>query len=236
MSFITKLRRATTLARWDHPQRILVDEFVARTARDIPSNARILDAGAGECRYAVAFAHCNYIACDKAVGDAKWNYTHIDVLADLASIPFKPETFDAVLSANVLEHIREPGAAVRDMVSVLKRGGRLYMSVPFLADPIHQEPHDFFRYTEYGLRHLIQDAGLTPVSILPMGGLLFLMCSYFWWCAVVYRTSSRHKFRIIETVILLAARVCTMLTVRLRQKETGARHFACGYTVVAEKQ
>ena len=236
MSFVTKLRRAVTLAPWDHPQRMLVDEFVARSAKDIPPKARILDAGAGECRYAFAFAHCNYVACDRAVGDATWNYKRINVVADLESIPFKPETFDAVLSANVLEHIGEPGTALRDIATVLKPGGRLYMSVPFLGDPIHQEPYDFFRYTEYGLRHLIQKAGLTPVSILPMGGVLFLMCSCLWWCAVVYRTPGRHKIRIIETAILLAARLCTMLTVTLRQKERGGRYFACGYAVVAEKR
>jgi SAM-dependent methyltransferase len=236
MSLAAKLRRAVTLARWDHPQRILVDGFVSRCAKEVPPEARILDAGAGECRYAPAFAHCNYIACDRAVGDTAWDYTHIDVVADVSSLPFRNGTFDAVLSANVLEHVSEPAAALRDIVAVLKPGGRLYMSAPFLGDPIHQEPYDFFRYTQYGLRHLIENAGLTPVSISPMGGVFFLACSCLWWCAVIFRTSSWKKLRIVETGFLVAARFCTMVAVALRQTETGSQHFACGYAVIAEKQ
>jgi SAM-dependent methyltransferase len=236
MSLGAKLRRAVTLARWDHPQRILVDGFVARVAQEVPPNARILDAGAGECRYARAFVHCNYVACDRAVGDAEWDYTRIDVVADLASLPFRKATFDAILCSHVLEHCAEPAAVLQDMATVLKAGGRLYMSVPFLGDPIHQEPYDFFRYTHYGLRHIIENAGLIPVSIRPMGGVFFLICSSLWWCAVVYRISNRNKLRIIETGMLLVARFCTMLTMALRQTESACRHFTCGYGVIAEKR
>jgi len=234
MSLAARLHRAVTFAQWDHPQRILIDRFVARAAQQLPSAAHILDAGAGESRYAGAFAHCHYVACDRGVGDAAWNYTRLDVVADVVALPFRKESFDAVLCANVLEHVKEPPSAVRDMAMVLKPGGKLYMSVPFLGDPIHQEPNDFFRYTQYGLRQLIQGAGLRPVSIAPMGGLFFLVCSSFWWCAVMYRTSNAGKLRIIASgMLLLAARFTTMLTMSLCLTHRNAGHFTCGYTVVA---
>jgi SAM-dependent methyltransferase len=247
MSLAGKVRRAVTLARWDDPARILIDGFVARTAQEVPRHARILDAGAGECAYAPAFADCNYVACDRAVGDGAWDYRCIDVVADLASLPFKKNEFDAILCTQALEHMGEPAAVLRDMATVLKPGGRLYVSVPFLGDPIHQEPYDFFRYTHYGLLHLVEKAGLTPVSVSPMGGVFFLFCCCLWWCAIVYRTSSwdrvsstgtftRVARRIVWTGMLLLARFCTMLIVTLRQTEKASGRFTYGYTVVAEKK
>jgi SAM-dependent methyltransferase len=247
MSLAAKVHRAVTLVRWDDPARILIDGFVGRTAQEVPPHARILDAGAGECTYAAAFAHCNYVACDRAVGDAAWDYRSIDVIADLAALPFRKDAFDAILCTQVLEHMGEPAAVLRNMATVLKPGGRLYASVPFLGDPIHQEPYDFFRYTHYGLRHLIEKAGLTPVSVSPMGGVFFLFCCCLWWCAVVYKTSrqdsasstgtlTRAARRIVGAGMLLVAHFCTMLIMALRQTEKAPGHFTYGYTVVAEKK
>jgi SAM-dependent methyltransferase len=167
-------------------------------------------------------------------------------VADLASLPFRPDAFDAILCTQALEHVGEPAVVLRDMATVLKPGGRLYMSVPFLGDPIHQEPYDFFRYTHYGLRHLVEKAGLTPVAVSPMGGVFFLCCCWLWWCAIVYRTSRRDRAastgtftwaarRIVGAGMLLVARFCTMLIRALRQTETASGHFTYGYTVVAEK-
>jgi SAM-dependent methyltransferase len=246
MSLVARLHRAVTFARWDHPQRILVDGFVARVAREIPRHARILDAGAGESIYAQAFAHCRYVACDRTVGDAAWDYSRLDVVGDLAALPFGREAFDAILCTNALEHVREPAVVLSEMAAILKRGGRLYVSVPFLGDPIHQEPYDFFRYTPYGLRYLVEKAGLTPVSVTPMGGVFYLFSCFLWWYAIVYRRSVQDRVartgilrraaeRILGTAMLLLARFSTMLVMTLGHTETAARHFTNGYAVVAEK-
>jgi SAM-dependent methyltransferase len=247
MSLAAKVRRALTLAPWDNPQRILIDRFVSSTAQAVPRHARVLDAGAGECAYAPAFAHCQYVACDRAVGDAYWDYGEIDVVADLASLPFRAQTFDAILCTQALEHVGEPADVIRNMAAALKTGGRLYISVPFIGDPIHQEPYDFFRYTHYGLRYLVEKAGLTPVAISPMGGIFLLGCCYLWWCAIAYRLASRdaeaahngviHRSvrRIVGAVMLLWARLCTMLIMTLRLTERSSYRFTFGYTVIAEK-
>jgi SAM-dependent methyltransferase len=245
MTLVSRVHRIVTLAGWDHPQRLMVDRFVARAARETRQGARVLDAAAGECIYARAFAHCRYVACDRTVGDATWNYSSLDTIADLAALPFGRGTFDAVLCTHALEHVRDPAAALAEIAAVLKSGGRLYLSVPFLGDPIHQEPYDFFRYTNYGLQHLIHNAGLTKVSVFPMGGVFFLFCCTLWWYAVVYRTSVQRQAnsgllrrmmqRILGAGMLLLARFATMLTMRLGQAERASTHFTNGYGVVAEK-
>jgi SAM-dependent methyltransferase len=247
MSLMAKVQQAVTFARWDHPQRILVDGFVAQVARDVSRGARILDAAAGQCIYASAFAHCEYFACDRAVGDTAWDYSRLDVVADLAALPFRNDAFDAILSTHALEHVTEPAVVLGEMARILRPRGRLYVSVPFLGDPIHQEPFDFFRYTHYGLRHLVQNAGLTPLSVSPMGGAFYLLCSFLWWWAIVYRTSTQQRAsrsgplrraarRVVGAGMLLTARFLTMLIMTLGHTETASGQFTNGYSVVAEKR
>ncbi len=247
MTFAASLRRAVTLARWENPSRILIDRFVADTATAIPPGSRILDAGAGECQYAPAFSHCHYVSCDRAVGDASWDYRKISVVADLTALPFRTAAFDAVICTQTLEHVSEPQLVTSELANVLRSGGRLYLSVPFLGDPIHQEPYDFYRYTHYSLKGLVEKAGLSPISVSPLGGLWLLLCSYLWWVAIVYKTSlpmkagtSRPRFmrllrRFVGSVLVFAARFWTMLVMWLRYTDVAFQRFTYGYTVIAQK-
>jgi SAM-dependent methyltransferase len=159
MNLIERLYRTVSRSRWESPPRLLVDRFVAKIAQELATGSWILDAGAGECIYASAFCHCNYISCDQAIGDPSWNYRRVTVVGDLASLPFRECAFDAVLCTQTLEHVSEPQLVVREMAMLLKPGGRLYLTVPFLGDPLHQEPYDFYRYTKYSLKRLVENAG-----------------------------------------------------------------------------
>jgi SAM-dependent methyltransferase len=85
-------------------------------------------------------------------------FPHIrpDVTADAAALPFANGAADAVIMCEVLEHLREPRDAIGEAHRVLRDGGILCGSVPFLF-PVHADPYDFYRYTEQGLRHLLSD-------------------------------------------------------------------------------
>ncbi|MCA0029724.1 MAG: class I SAM-dependent methyltransferase [Mesorhizobium sp.] len=80
-------------------------------------------------------------------------YVTTDVLAVLEKMPFKDESFDYVISNAVLEHVRDPFAAAREMVRVLKPGGEMFVHVPFLQ-PYHGYPHHYYNMTKDGLRSL----------------------------------------------------------------------------------
>jgi SAM-dependent methyltransferase len=150
------------------------ENAVAEFAASLALDARMLDAGAGEGNYKHYFAHQRYFGLDLAIGDADWNYSRLDVVGDLLSLPFPDATFDACLSVVTLEHIREPARAVKELARTLAPGGRLLLIAPLEWEE-HQQPHDYYRYTRYGLEYLLTQAGMAEVSITPVGGFFRLL-------------------------------------------------------------
>jgi SAM-dependent methyltransferase len=143
-------------------------------ARQLPAGVRVLDAGAGEGRYAHYFAAQRYCGVDLAVGDAAWNYSRLDTVADLTELPFRAGAFAAALHIVTIEHLREPGAALAEMARTLEPGGLLLLAAPHEWE-VHQAPHDYFRYTRYGLRYLLEKAGFEILEMQPAGGYFRLL-------------------------------------------------------------
>src|SRR4051794_35790894 len=80
-------------------------------------------------------------------------------------------SYDSAICIEVLEHLPEPGRAIATMQRVLKPGGVAVISVPHLSR-LHDLPYDYFRFTEFGLRYLLDKGGLEVVQIETKGGLL----------------------------------------------------------------
>lgn len=135
----------------------------------LPAGSRVLDAGAGEAQYAPLFAGHRYTAVDLGVGDADWSYSSLDAVADLERLPFGNSTFDACVNIVTLEHVQQPQQVVSEMARVLRPGGRLLLVTPLEWEE-HQQPHDYFRYTRYGLELLLTRAGLRVETLTPAGG------------------------------------------------------------------
>jgi SAM-dependent methyltransferase len=92
-----------------------------------------------------------------------------DIMASVYGIPIPDNSFDTIISTQVLEHLEFPEQAVKEIFRVLKRGGHCLISAPMLNE-LHEEPFDFFRYTSYGLEKLANRAGFEIVSINRVGG------------------------------------------------------------------
>ena len=131
---------------------------------------RLLDCGCGHAPY--------YGIYRDMIDEAIWvdweNTAHsnplLDAVVDLnCPLPFADESFDSVLLTDVLEHVTEPASLVREIARVLRPAGRLVLSVPFYY-LLHERPYDYYRYTEFGLRHLCQQAGLRVDVLTPIGG------------------------------------------------------------------
>jgi SAM-dependent methyltransferase len=151
-----------------------IEDAVAAFAASLPAGARILDAGAGESVHAKWFAQQRYVAVDLAVGDAQWNYGKLDVIADLTSLPFRQDCFDAAINIVTLEHVREPRRALTEISRALTPGARVLLIVPHEWE-VHQSPHDYFRYTRHGMAYLLEHADFTDIRIAPVGGYFRLL-------------------------------------------------------------
>lgn len=161
--------------RWIDPDTFRIRDFVLSAIRTTTAGSRILDAGAGESRNRNLITHQTYIAVDAACGDPAWDYGDLDVVADLEQTPFGTNSFDLVICTQVLEHVRDPLRVLKELCRVSKAGGALCLSAP-QGWGVHQPPFDFYRYTHFGLRHLLESAGYDVLSIAPS-------CGYFGYLA-----------------------------------------------------
>jgi SAM-dependent methyltransferase len=151
-----------------------IESAVLDFSDSLPPGARVLDAGAGETQYKPLFRQHRYTAVDLAIGDAGWDYSSIDALADLTRLPFRDSSFDASLNVVTLEHLTDPAAALSEIARVLRPGGAMLIVAPHEWE-VHQAPHDYFRYTRYGLELLLRRGGFASVEITPIGGIWRLL-------------------------------------------------------------
>jgi SAM-dependent methyltransferase len=155
--------------------------FVSQAAAALPPGARVLDAGAGEAPYRELFEHCEYVTADWENSPHE-SASASDIVGSLEELPIDSASFDAALSTQVLEHVAEPARVLGELNRVIRPGGRLYLTVPLVGE-LHEEPFDFFRYTPYGLRHLLEAAGFEVESVSPRNG-------YFTTLAALARTAT----------------------------------------------
>lgn len=120
-------------------------------ASTIEEGSTVLDAGAGSSPYKSLFAHTKYESADKFNDSCTY-------CCDINSIPVEDDRFNYILLNQVLEHLPEPKIALNELNRVLKPGGKIIITVPFFYQE-HEKPYDFFRYTQFGLRHLLEESG-----------------------------------------------------------------------------
>jgi len=151
-----------------------IEDAAWALAANLPDGARVLDAGAGEGRYAPLFERHRYCGVDLGVGDPAWDYRRLDAVADLGMLPFPAACFDACLNIVTLEHVRDPARVLGELARVLAGGGRLLVVVPQEWE-VHQAPHDYWRFTRHGVAMLLAAAGFTNIEIRPVGGFFRLL-------------------------------------------------------------
>ena len=132
----------------------------------------LLDVGCGSRPFAPLFAGRveRYLGVDlrssRFLGDRP-----PDAYARGEALPFRAGSVDTVLSLSVLTYLPEPSAMIAEAQRVLRPGGMLLLEFTQMV-PLHDEPHDYFRFTRYGAAFLLQRAGFKPVEYLPIGGLM----------------------------------------------------------------
>jgi SAM-dependent methyltransferase len=130
-------------------------------AQDV-GGARVLDVGCGDRPYAELFPG--------AIGFDVPGNPHADLHGAIDAIPVDDASFDVALCLQVLEHVPDPAAAVRELHRVVRPGGRVLLSTHGIY-PFHPNPDDLWRWTHQGLERLfLTHAEWTSVSVRPGAG------------------------------------------------------------------
>lgn len=126
--------------------------WIRKQIMAIPNYQSILDAGAGECKYKNYCDHLKYLSQDFGKYDGSgdniglqtksWDYSRLQVISDIISIPFSDNSFDNILCTEVLEHIPFPELAIKEFSRILKKDGRLILTAPFCSQT-HFAPFHF---------------------------------------------------------------------------------------------
>lgn len=166
------------------------------------AQGRLLDVGCGSEPYRALFTVSEYLGLEIDSPEARSRGV-ADAFYDGRRFPFDAARFDAVLCNQVLEHVFEPDAFVAEICRVLAPGGRLILTVPFVWDE-HEQPHDYARYSSFGLRALLERNGFTVVQhrkLLADCSVLFQLLNAYLY--KVLRTRSM-MLNVVSTALLLA--------------------------------
>ena len=209
-------------------------------ARGMRPGARLLDAGAGDAPYRPYFQHVAYESADFEMVDKP--YARSTYVCDLCErIPVDDGRFDYIVFNQTLEHLREPAKALAELFRVLAPGGTILCTVPFFFEE-HEQPYDFFRYTQFAHRYMFANAGFQVDKIEWLEGFFGTAAYMFHVIARNLPVSFRGPIltRVVATPFLLltkaAAVVAAAVLYRLDvvTKVTGAG-FPKSYVIFATK-
>jgi SAM-dependent methyltransferase len=141
----------------------------------------LYDLGAGESPYRNFFLERadKHVAVDWA---GTFHNSKADIVADLnLPLPIENEVADSIVSLSVMEHLCEPQCMLNEAYRILKPLGNMVLQVPWQWH-IHEQPYDFFRYTPFALKYMLNKAGFTEIVVKPQSGFFtmwLLKINYF---------------------------------------------------------
>jgi len=153
-------------------------------------------------------------------------FMNVDIVADIGKLPFADNSIDAVICESVLEHVKDPLAIVSEIKRVLKPGGLVYVTAPFIAG-FHSSPNDYYRWSKEGMKELMKDfkEKETGVRHGPTSALLSIFND---WLATVFSFGVKEiqQFLLISlTIITFPFKIFDYVIYRFRSSENIAYGF-----------
>ena len=149
---------------------------------------RLIDVGCGTKQYEGCLGEgiTEHLGLDRM--ESPHGLQKVDLIGTAYDIPVEDNSFDSILCTEVLEHLEEPSRALTECRRALKPGGYALFTSPFIWH-LHEEPRDFYRYSEHGLRYLFETNDFEVVEITPLNGfwatfgqlLVYKLYSYNRW-------------------------------------------------------
>ncbi|MHA2062053.1 MAG: methyltransferase domain-containing protein [Candidatus Sifarchaeia archaeon] len=188
----------------------------------------VLDVGCGEQPFKKEIERSSdtYFGVDWPLTFHRKN--EIDVYANISEgFPFKSESVDTIVAFQVMEHLAEPENFLWESFRVLRKRGKIILTTPFMWG-IHEAPHDYYRYTAYGLRYLLTKTGYKNVHIVPNTGYLIMA-----GLRLNYHLNRHNKglTRFLYPLVFLFVQEIALILDRLNFDPTDT----ASYTATAEK-
>lgn len=157
----------------------------------------------------------------------------VDVVADVHALPFKDGAIDAVVGEFLLEHVRDPQAVVREIFRVLKPGGMMYATTPFITG-YHSSPGDYQRWTTSGLRELFRAFEEKELGILigPTNAMTYIFRE---WLAMLLSFNSRIAFETLTLFFMVLAAPLNWLDVLLKRHRSASNIAHAFYFIGVKK-
>lgn len=195
----------------------------------------LVDLGCGTAPYKDFFLQY----AQKYVG-VDWSNTLHDSKADIVSnlnekIDLADEYAQTIVSLSVMEHLCEPQIFLNESYRILKNNGVIVLAVPWMWQ-IHEAPHDYFRYTPYGLKYLFEKAGYKDIHVQPTSGFFtmwFLKMNYF---SLRFIKGSSLRRKATRFLLVPLWYIMQKIAPRLDSMHRGWSLESAGYFVVAKKE
>jgi SAM-dependent methyltransferase len=174
---------------------------VVRTKGATYFTGRLVDIGCGHKPYErdLRGVVAEHVGVD--YGDTLYDLGKVDIVATAYEVPVPDASFDCALATEVLEHLEEPVTALSEWLRIVRPGGHLLLTTPFMWG-IHDQPRDFYRYSPYGLRHVLERSGWEVVEVSHMGG---FWSTFGQMLAYVLMSYDRGPLRRLHLMPLLGA-------------------------------
>lgn len=207
---------------------------IARAMRAVAPQTRgdLVDIGCGLRPYRSLFEPYigRYIGIDYPPTGGNDAQVDATLYADSAHLPLRDGCADTALTTQVLEHVPEPLSMLREAHRILRPGGKLIMTAPFVWGE-HEVPRDFYRYTSYGLRYLLGRASFRVLEVRALDGLYAVLGQmYLDQLNIAFHAQSPRRQRAIRVINAVVNRASTALDRRFR-----STRLCLTYLVVAER-
>ena len=156
----------------------------------LPPDAVILNLGSGTKRISSSVINVDFFP-----------FKEVDVVADITRLPLRDGSVDGIINEGTLEHVRDRQASIEEMQRVLKKGGYLYVVVPFMVG-YHPSPDDYYRWTPQGLAAELQglEALETGIRSGPTSALLWVLQE---WLALVLSFNISFLYRVLWVALMI---------------------------------
>lgn len=209
------------------------DKFLEKYSKYFKGH--LVDLGCGEAPYKEYFLQF----AEKYTG-VDWNNTlhnsKADIISDLnKKIELPDEVADTVVSLSVMEHLCEPQIFLNEAYRILKRGGYIILSVPFQWW-IHESPYDYFRYTPYGLKYMLEKAGFIDIYIEPQTGFFTMWLMKFNYFTLRFIRGPKPLRWLIKSILFVIWTVNQIIAPYLDKLDRRWELETAGYFVIARKR